>query len=146
MASNTLEAVPVIEGWFTLDDQPQLLGNRCTSCNTPFFPKQSAFCPNPDCRGDTFEDIPLSRTGKLWSFTNSCYPPPAPYVAGENFEPYAIAAVELDAEKIIVLGQVVKGIHVEALAIGQSMEMVVETLFIDDDKRQLGWKWRPITS
>ena len=33
---------PAIEGWFTMDEaSPRLLGTRCTTCGTYFFPKES---------------------------------------------------------------------------------------------------------
>lgn len=136
-------AEPFLTGWFTLDEQaPQLLGSRCTSCGTYYFPKLAAgFCRNPDCNGETFEEAPLSRTGKLWSFTNAAYQPPEPYpqVEKENFEPFAIAAVELEKEKMIVLGQIVAGTGVEQLKAGMAMELVLEPL--SDGK--LTWKWKP---
>ena len=135
---------PVVEGWFTLDDaNPSLLGSRCTSCGTYYFPKQSNFCRNPDCEGEEFEETPLSNRGTLWSFTNACYKPPEPYVAEEPFVPYAIAAVQLDAEKMIVLGQVVKGIGVEALKAGMPMQLVLEDVPGLDGARRT-WKWKPV--
>ena len=79
----------------------------------------------------------------MWSFTNNCYEPPAPYVASDPFEPYAVAAVELEREKMVVLGQVVPGVSVEDLSAGMEMELVVDTLFEDDDNEVVIWKWRP---
>jgi uncharacterized OB-fold protein len=137
--------VPVLEGWFTLDERaPHLLGTRCVSCGTYYFPKQNTFCRNPDCAGERFEEVPLSRTGKLWSFTNASYEPPAPYVAPEPFVPFSIAAVELDKERMIVLGQVVAGVGVDALRIGMDMELVLEVLSEDDTTQKLVWKWKPV--
>jgi uncharacterized OB-fold protein len=137
--------VPVLEGWFTLDEHaPHLLGTRCTSCGTYYFPKQNTFCRNPDCAGERFEEVPLSRTGKLWSFTNACYEPPAPYVAPEPFVPFSIAAVEIEKERMIVLGQVVTGVGVGALKIGMDMELVLEVLSEDDTTQKLVWKWKPV--
>ncbi len=137
------ELAPVLAGWFTTGDQPQLLGTRCTCCGTYYFPKLNTFCKNPDCDGETFEEVPLSRTGKLWSFTNASYKPPEPYVAAEPFEPYAIAAVELDAEKMIVLGQVVRGVGVDALKAGMDMELVLEPILKEGGGEVLTWKWKP---
>ena len=135
---------PAIDGWFTMDPvHPCLLGSRCTSCGTYFFPRQSSFCRNPDCAGTTFEDVELSRTGRIWSYTNACYEPPEPFVAPKPFVPFAIAAVELDREKMIVLGQVVRGVGVESLEIGMPMELVLETLYQDGDTDKLIWKWKP---
>lgn len=136
-----MSAQPVLEGWFTLDDKPHLLGSRCTSCGTYYFPKlTAAFCRNPDCNGETFEEVPLSRRGKLWSYTNAAYAPPAPFVAAEPYQPFAIAAVELEKEKMIVLGAVVDGLGVEALRVGQDVELLLEPLA--DGK--LTWKWKPL--
>ena len=59
--------VPAIEGWYTLDEKPHLLGARCTACGTYYFPKQVSYCRNPDCDNDSFDEVPLSRTGTLWS-------------------------------------------------------------------------------
>jgi len=142
--SETRTRRPAVQGWFTEDGEPSLLGKRCTDCGTYFFPPEITFCRNPHCAGgDALESVPLSRRGRLWSFTNNCYPPPKPYMAPDPFEPYAIAAVELEREKMVVLGQVVPGVGVEALEAGMEMELVVETLFADDEAEHTVWKWRP---
>ena len=137
--------VPVLENWFTMDAQkPHLIGNKCCSCGTYYFPQAKVFCRNPDCESETFEEVQLSRRGKVWSFTNACYKPPEPFVAADPFEPYAIAAVELEHEKMTVLGQVVEGVGVEDLKAGMEMELVLETLFEDDESEKLTWKWKPV--
>jgi uncharacterized protein len=138
--------VPAIEGWYTLDAQaPALLGARCSDCGTFVFPPpQSSFCRNPACDGDEFKTVPLSRRGRIWSFTNACYQPPEPYVAADPYVPFAIAAVELELEKMVVLGQVVSGVGVEQLAVGMSVELVLETLYTDQGTDRVIWKWKPI--
>jgi uncharacterized OB-fold protein len=145
--STNKKSVPAIEGWFTTGDAaPKLLGTRCKKCATYFFPREEAFCRNPACTGNEFEEVALSDHGKLWSFTNNCYPPPAPYVSPDPFEPYAVAAVELDAEKIVVLGQVAAGFGIADLKAGMEMKLVVETLSENADNRYLVWKWKPATA
>jgi uncharacterized OB-fold protein len=135
---------PAAPGWFTLDRAaPHLLGTRCTTCGTVFFPPENTFCRNPRCDGAAFEEVRLSRRGRLWSFTNNCYPPPEPFVAREPFQPYAIAAVELEQEKMVVLGQVVDGVPVADLEAGMEMELVLDVLYEDDEHEFLVWKWRP---
>src|SRR5579875_1600281 len=125
--------VPAVEGWFTLDDgAPALLGSRCTSCGTFAFPRESFFCRNPDCAGTEFEEVPLSRRGTVWSYTDARYEPPAPYVAADPYEPFCIAAVELAAEKMVVMGQVVPGVTVDQLSVRTEVELVVDTLYEDD--------------
>lgn len=139
--------VPAIDGWFRMDgDSPCLLGTRCTRCGAVFFPREQAFCRNPACDGGEFESVDLSRRGRLWSFTDNRYKPPSPYVSADPFEPYAIAAVELDAERMVVLGQVVRGVGVDRLRAGMEMELVLETLYSDADNDYVVWKWRPVAA
>jgi uncharacterized OB-fold protein len=137
--------VPAIEGWFTLDpERPALLGSRCTSCQGVFFPRETSFCRNPGCAGREFDEIELSRTGTIWSFTDNRYQPPPPYVSPDPFEPYAIAAVELADEQMVVLGQLVDDVDIADLHAGQRVELVLGTLYSDDDNDYLVWKWQPI--
>jgi uncharacterized protein len=135
--------VAAIEGWYTLDHRPQLIGSRCLSCGTYFFPRQGSFCRNPACEGVSFEDVKLSRTGRIWSYTNACYQPPPPFVAPDPYVPFAIAAVELAAERMIVLGQVSAGIDVAQLRVGMPMELVLEPLYAEGGQERLIWKWKP---
>ncbi|MBK8287547.1 MAG: Zn-ribbon domain-containing OB-fold protein [Cellvibrionales bacterium] len=137
--------VPALEGWFTMDaEKPHLIGTQCKSCNTYYFPKQSLFCKNPACNSDAFDEVQLSRTGKIWSFTNACYQPPEPYVAADPYVPYAIIAVELEKEKMIVLGQAVEGVDVSQLKAGMDVELVLEKLFEDEQSVKMTWKWKPV--
>jgi uncharacterized OB-fold protein len=138
--------LPAIEGWFTLDDDaPALLGSKCDSCGNFAFPQETYFCRNPECQGRTFTQTELSRTGKVWSYTDACYQPPKPYVAADPYVPFAIAAVELATEKMVVMGQVVPGVGVGSLAVGDDVELVLDTLYEDDDHEYLVWKWKPVS-
>jgi uncharacterized OB-fold protein len=140
---------PAIEGWYTLDEnEPHLLGSRCTACGTHYFPPRERFCSNPGCAGAdgpaVLERVPLSRTGTLWSYTNACYQPPEPYISPDPFQPFAIAAVRLDEQSMIVLGQVTAGVPAEELRVGMRMEVVLETLYTDAQSARLVWKWKPM--
>src|ERR1700722_4625396 len=139
------DRVPAIEGWFTTGDSPALLGNRCTTCGTYAFPKGQGFCPNPGCTGRDLEEVELSRRGRIWSFTDNRYQPPAPYVSADPFVPYAIAAVELATEHMVVLGQLDPSADLSTLTAGQEVELVLGTLYEDDDHEYLVWKWRPVS-
>lgn len=135
---------PFLDGWFAQGEAgAHLVGARCTSCGTFYFPRQSRFCRNPACNGEQFEELPLSRRGRLWSYTNACYQPPEPYVAPDPYVPFAIAAVELEREKMVVLGPVVQGVDVDALRVGMEMELVIEVLSETTEERHLTWKWKP---
>jgi uncharacterized OB-fold protein len=136
------EPAPLIEGWFTTGDYPALIGRRCPACGTWQFPPTGEWCPNPTCGSDTMESAEMSRFGRVWSYTDAQYKPPAPFVpATDPFEPFAIAAVELEAEGIVVLGQVASGYGVGDLRVGTRVELVVEPL---DPSGSLVWKWRPV--
>jgi uncharacterized protein len=125
-----------VEGWFTVGDDAHLTGSRCAACGTVVFPPTAIACPNPACDGDRLEPVPLSRRGTVWSWTVNRYQPPPPYVPPTDpFEPFAIVAVELADERMVVLGQFAgdpAGLHV-----GQEVELVIDTLFDD----QVVWKW-----
>lgn len=133
-----------IEGWYTLDNEkPHLIGAQCNSCGTYYFPKMLKYCKNPACDSSEFSEVELSRSGKVWSYTNACYKPPEPFVAAEPFEPYTIAAVELEKEQMIILGQVVEGVGVEDLEVGTEMELVLDTLHETEEDTKVVWKWKP---
>lgn len=144
---STKTRVPAIEGWFSTDGAPHLIGSQCRTCGTRFFPRRAMACADPSCRGSEFDDVALSRTGKVWSYTANRYQPPPPFVpTTDPFEPYLIAAVELDDEKIVVMGQVVPGVAIEDLSVGMEMELAVDALYEDDDHEYLVWKWQPATA
>ena len=132
-------------GWFTMDPEaPALLGSRCRQCGSIAFPAETAWCRNPDCQGTEFDSSPLSRVGQIWSYTDARYQPPDPYVPPDPYEPFCIAAVVLTEEKMVVLGQVVRGVEASQLSIGDEVELVLETLYEDDEHEYLVWKWRPL--
>lgn len=74
-------------------DDPCLLGSRCRACGTVAFPVQPT-CSR--CSGQEVEDVPLPRSGTLWSWTVQHFEPKAPYrpPAG-GFRPYPIGYVDL---------------------------------------------------
>ena len=143
---NSRTRVAAIEGWYTLEKSPHLLGSRCRTCGTYFFPPLAGFCRNPACEGTAFETVKLSRTGRIWSYTNACYQPPPPYVASDPYVPFAIAAVELQTERMIVLGQMAAGVQVAQLKVGMPVELVLETLYAEGETDKLVWKWKPQSS
>jgi uncharacterized OB-fold protein len=137
--------VAAIEGWFTLDDPPHLIGTRCAACGTYFFPREDGWCRRPGCGSTDLHQVELSRSGKVWSYTDAQYQPPAPFVPpAEEHVPFAQAAVELAEEQLIVMGQVASGHGIEDLTTGASVELVVEPLFEDDEAVHLVWKWKPV--
>lgn len=143
--------VPAVEGWFRFDDDAQpgstsirLIGTRCSSSGTYFFPPERTMSRAPGHADADLDEVELSTTGRLWSYTDAQYQPPAPFVApSDPYEPFCLAAVELEAEQMVVLGQVVSGVSVDDLEVGMPMELVLDVLDRDDDHEFMVWKWRP---
>ena len=134
---------PIEEGLFTWpSDEPCLIGGRCKSCGTYFFPK---FCTlhKPGCQQREVEEVLLSRRGKLESYTVQYYPPPPPFVSPEPFEPYAIGLVALP-EGIEIPGMLT-GVKIEDIKLHMDVELVVEKAWEDKEGNEaLTWKWRLI--
>ena len=136
--------VPAIEGWFTTDDEPALLGSRGKDTGSYFFPKSLAFSRNPAAPAEELEEVQLGRRGRVWSYTTNHYAPPPPFVAADPFEPYTILAVELPDEQMVVLGQLAEGADPAELKVGAEVEVVLGSLYEDDEHEYVVWKWRPV--
>ena len=145
--SETLSRVPIIDGWFTDDiDAPTLIGSKCPLCGTYVFPPRTGDCPNPRCESTTLDPTPLSRRGRIWSYTENCYAPPPPYVAANPYEPYALAAVELADEGLVVLGRVVTGIRAADLKVGMEMQLELDVSHRDAEHEYMVYVWAPATA
>ena len=133
---------PVIEGLFTWpSDNPQLYGTRCISCNSYYFPKKLS-CNNPHCKEKKAEEVLLSTRGKLWSYTVMRHKPQPPFMSDSD-PPYPMGLVEL-SEGIRVAG-LITGCEFEDLKVGIDMELVIETLYHDEEGQEVvTWKFRPI--
>jgi uncharacterized OB-fold protein len=113
---------------------PYLVGGKCTSCQAVFFPKQS-ICPR--CTGKSIEETPLSRTGKLYTYTEVFQKPPD----YEGPIPYLIGRVLLP-EGVFVLTQLKA--KKEDLKIDRVMELVVDLICRDEiGKEIIGYKFMP---
>ena len=140
----TKDTVAAVAGWFTTGESPHLIGSRCSSCGVVAFPPRST-CPNPGCSAADLHAAPLGRRGRVWSYTDAQYQPPSPYISPtDTYRPFALAAVLLDEDQLIVLGQLVDGCTVDDLYVGQPVELVVEPLFETDDSVHLMWRWSPV--
>ncbi|MEO2138338.1 MAG: OB-fold domain-containing protein [bacterium] len=138
--------VAAAEGWFTMDaDEPRLLGTRGVDSGSYFFPPSMATSANPAHPFEEREPVELSRRGRVWSLATNHYQPPEPYMSPEPFEPYTVLAVELEEEKMVILGQLADGVAPETVKVGDPVELVLGTLYEDDDNEYLVWKWQPAT-
>ncbi|MET8686772.1 zinc ribbon domain-containing protein [Streptomyces sp. NPDC004732] len=137
----------MVANWFAgEDDDFRLLGTRCSACASVFFPREDGFCRNPGCEGGELAEVPLSRRGRVWSYTDGRYRPPPPYASDPElpWEPYTLIAVELAAERMVVLGQSVPGVSVTDLEVGMEVELVPGVLNEDSGTIWTTWHWRPV--
>ena len=77
-------------------DGTALLGSRCADCGAHTFPRQGG-CPR--CTGASMADVPLSRTGTLWSWTIQGFRPKPPYTGTDDS--YGVGYVELPDQLIV---------------------------------------------
>lgn len=137
---------PVVAGWFAGDGEDfRLIGTRCSVCASVFFPREDGNCRNPGCPGGDLEEVALSRRGRVWSYTDSRHRPPSPYVTNPElpWEPYTLIAVELESERLVVLGQAAPGVTVADLTVGMEVEVVPGVLHEDAETTCTTWQWRP---
>ncbi|MEU5435959.1 zinc ribbon domain-containing protein [Streptomyces sp. NPDC020719] len=148
----TRTRTPVVAGWFTetrdgaREQEFRLLGTRCSACASVFFPPEHVLCRNPACSCGELTEVPLSPRGRVWSYTDGRYRPPAPYASDPEavWQPYTLVAVELAAERMVVLGQAVPGVTPADLAVGMEVEVVPGVLDEDADTTWTTWHWRPV--
>ena len=139
----TTKTVPVAEALFTETvDGPRLLGSKCASCGTPYFPR-SAVCHNPECRESKMEEASFGPRGTLWSCAIQNYPPPAPARYEEPYTPYALGMVDMP-EGLRVLGRISTD-DPEGVQVGAEVELVLERLYLDENGNEvITWKFKPI--
>ncbi len=141
--STTTNRHIIADAFVTSSGKAQLIGSRCSRCETYTFPK-SFTCPNPVCDGSDIATAELSHKGRLASFTIIHYPPPPPYVAPDPFEPFAIGAVSF-AEGIQIIGPMTDCDPWD-LTMGMEIETVVEPYYTTrDGVSVIGWKFRPVS-
>jgi uncharacterized OB-fold protein len=137
--------IPVAEGLFTWPDQrPRLIGSRHRATGEVSFPARS----DADA-----ENVLLSRTGTLFTWTTQQFVPPAPPYAGttdrELFEPNAVGYVELE-EGILIEGRLTER-DPGRLAIGLEMELVVVPFRVErgsegnPDREVVTFAFAPVT-
>ena len=133
------KVIPMIDNAFKMPrgEKPYLIGGKCKSCGCVSFPKR-VMCPACAKEG-TIEEMPLSRVGKLYSFTVA-------RVAPMGFKPpYVVGDVELPEG--IRLFSIITNCDPseEELKIGMDLELVIEK-FSEDERGNdiVGYMFRPI--
>lgn len=127
MENRDKNAIPVREDLLTRPLHPleevRLVGSRCRDCNEVMLGKTSS-CSN--CAGENMTEIPLSKTGKLWTYTIIRHRPPGQYRGPDPFVPFAEGLVELpDGIRVVA---VLDG-DIEKIKIGMDLELLVHELY-----------------
>ena len=112
-----------------------LTGGSCPACGQTYFPTKQV-CPS--CFSAEQQKVPLSRKGKLHTFTRSHMGP-----AGIR-TPFTIGFIELP-EGIKLFSLLTQcDPWDEVLAVGMEMEMVIEAIREDEEGTEIvGYKFRP---
>ena len=133
--------IPVASGLFVeAPEGPRLVGSRCRTCTTPYFPK-SAVCHNPECKASHIEDALFGPTGTLWSVAVQDYPPPPPAKFDKPYQPYAMGVVDLD-DGLRVLGRMTSS-DPRSVQVGARVELVIDALCHDDEGNEIvSWKFK----
>ncbi len=123
-------------------DGPRLLGSRCGSCETPYFPRTSG-CHNPDCDNSKIEPAEFGPRGVIWSVTIQGYQPPAPVVTQEPYAPYAVGMIDLP-DGLRVVGRILTD-DPASVAVGGEVELVLASLGKDEDGADvISWQFKPL--
>jgi uncharacterized OB-fold protein len=135
--------VPIAPEYFSVPDEgagdprPRLLGSRCPACGEHFYPRRlvCAKCLHEGC-----EDVVLSPTGTLWTYTYVHVPLFAKKDA--KVDAYGVGQVDLPEgpriQAILVGGP-------DDFSIGMDLELDTETLRQDDDGNDVViYRFRPV--
>jgi uncharacterized protein len=130
--------VPLREGLFVIpslpEEKPSLLGSRCKGCGKMAFPPRSV-CST--CHIEEMEKAPLSREGRLYTYTIIGYPPPG------LTAPYAIGYVDLP-EGVRVFS-ILTDWEKTGLEVGMEVELVVGRFRDDKEGNEIvTYKFRPV--
>jgi uncharacterized protein len=141
--SSEKKRIPIKEGLFTaaLDpvDQVRLMGSKCKACSEISLGSRQT-CSN--CGGADLEPMPLSRKGKLWTYTVIRHKPPGDYKGPNPFVPFGLGLVELP-EGIQVLSPL--QCELERIRIGMEMEVEVYPLYVDENSNEvMAFRFRPV--
>ena len=134
------------EGLFTPTEpgvDGQIIATHCKSCGDYFFPR-SFTCHNPECDEKDVEDVALSPTGIVDTYSDMSYPPPPPYVVKkEDWVPTPVVSVKMP-EGIHIIGMMDE-CKPEEVSIGMEVQTVIRVLYTNKNGEELvGWKFRKV--
>ena len=120
-------------------EQVTLIGSECKDCSEISLGKRQ-ICSN--CGGKDLEERPLSRKGKLWTYTIIRHKPPGDYRGPDPFTPFGLGLVELP-EGIRVLSPI--QCELKKISIGMELALEVYPLYTDENKNEvMAFRFRPV--
>jgi len=142
-AGNIANPTPALADLFEIgSDGVNLVGARCGSCGTVFFPGYHEQ-HRPGCDRAKTVRMLLDREGVLTSYTTQHYQAPPPFRTAANIAPYVIGLVEFNGE--IQIPGIVVGCADDGLRIGMSMETTLFELYgAEDGRGVVTWAFRPV--
>lgn len=123
---------PFQEGLFIEEGGPALLASRCASCGRVFFPCRENCL---ECGGEELSPTELTGPAKLYTHTRVMMP------VHKYAPPFTLAWVEFP-EQVRVMGQVRE--NGQELALGMEMKLIIETLWAEEDKDIVGYRFQPL--
>ena len=133
------KTIPVMENmWRETEDGVHLVGTLCKDCGEVFFPrKEVPFCSH--CHSENLEEILLSKTGIVHSYTTVYNPPAGGFYKGSVPFNYIIAEFP---EGVYVQGHYI-GVGPDEIKIGDRVKTVVDVLAETEDEIMTTYKFAP---
>jgi uncharacterized OB-fold protein len=115
------------------------MGSQCRDCSEISLGERQT-CSN--CGGGNLTEVPLSRRGKLWTYTVIRHKPPGDYKGPDPFVPFGLGLVELP-EGIRVLSPI--RCDLERMKVGMELEMEVHPLYTDENQNEvMAFRFGPV--
>lgn len=99
--------------------QGRVMGTRCRTCGTRYFPPRADCCKSLDSDMEWFD---VAGAGTLLTYSTLSY---APTGFGQDL-PYTIAVADFDS--ILVFGRFDRSVPAEKISIGMPLKLAVRTL------------------
>lgn len=131
-------SAPSVPGLFDEEGGAHIIGSRCSSCKTPYFPAASV-CRNPECSQSAMVGCNFGGRGVLWSYCTADFAPPPPHKFDPPYKPYLIGVVDLD-NGLRLVGQICG--QVDAVKVGAPVELVIDTLYHEGEMARTTWKFK----
>ena len=122
------------------DHGPVLLALKCKKCGTYVFPAEAELCIK--CLGKEFEEVELSQTGTLRSYTVHYRPVNTPFPV-----PHAVGQVDLLPERVSIFAPLkIEGelTPLNEFKSGSKVQLIMDDYYTVDDVTTYGYKFKVV--